>query len=69
MTEKADEMDTGRVVPSFHHGTVKLEVKDKIGGIGAPRSSVNGKPGVYFLKGCCLCIGVLAVAAALVEAV
>lgn len=56
MAEQADE-----VVPPSHHRTIKLEVKDEIGGLGASESLANGRPGVYFLKGCRhLCIDVLA---------
>lgn len=55
VVEKADEVDTGRAVPSPHHRTIKLEVKDEMGGLGAPRTLANGRPGIYLLKGC-LCL-------------
>lgn len=34
-----------------HHRTIKLEVKDKIGRLRAPRTSANGRPGIHLVKG------------------
>lgn len=65
MAKKEDEVDMGRVVSSSHHRTIKLEVKDEIGGLRTPRSSANGRLGVYLLKGCLLLSDMLTAAAAL----
>lgn len=65
MTEKAEEVDMGRVVSSSYHRTIKLEVKDEIGVLRTPRSSANGRLGVYLLKGCLVLYDMLTAAAAL----
>lgn len=44
ITAKADEVDTGELSIPPHHWTIKLEGKDEIGGLGAPRTPANGKP-------------------------